>query len=155
MAAAKPIGRPTKRTKAIDDEICEKISIGIPLAEICRQEHMPNRATVYDWMNTDETFSQRIARVRELGYDAIAEETLEIADDATNDWMTRKNFRGEEEEVLNAEHVQRSKLRIETRLKLLSKWYPKKYGDKLDVTSGGDKIEPITKIQVEIVSPKG
>ena len=32
---------------------------------------------------------------------------------------------------VNAEHIQRSKLRIETRLKLLAKWNPKKYGDKL------------------------
>lgn len=135
------MARPTKRTKAIDDEICEKISIGIPLAEICRQEHMPNRATIYDWINADQNFLQRIARARELGYDAIAEETLQIADDATNDWMSRKNFKGEEETVLNTEHVQRSKLRIETRLKLLSKWFPKKYGDKLDVTSAGNELK--------------
>jgi hypothetical protein len=35
------------------------------------------------------------------------------------------------------------KLKIETRLKLLSKWNPKKYGDKMDVTTDGEKINNV------------
>ena len=34
---------------------------------------------------------------------------------------------------LNAEHIQRSKLRVETRLKLLAKWDPKRYGERQQV----------------------
>ena len=37
---------------------------------------------------------------------------------------------------LNGEHVQRSKLRIETRLKLLAKWDPRRYGDRLALDHG-------------------
>ena len=75
-----------------------------------------------------------------MGMDAIAEECLEIADDGTNDWVTRK-LGNAEVEVLNAEHVQRSKLRIETRLKLLAKWNPKKWGDR--ITHAGDPSAPV------------
>jgi hypothetical protein len=39
------------------------------------------------------------------------------------------------------------KLRIETRLKLLAKWNPKKYGDKVQV--GGDAENPL-KVEADI-----
>ena len=92
---------------------------------------MPAWRTVYDWIVAEPDFAARIAHARDLGYDAIAEDTLKIADDATNDYMERQGDAVAYH--FNGEHVQRSKLRIETRLKLLAKWSPKKYGDKLDI----------------------
>ena len=125
-------------TQQIADEICERIAQGEPLRQICRDEHMPAWRTVYDWLNKYEEFATAIARARELGYDAIAEETLDIADEGTNDWMEKLGADGQPIGwQLNGEHVQRSKLRIETRLKLLAKWSPKKYGDKQQVEMSG------------------
>ena len=40
---------------------------------------------------------------------------------------------GEKSILVDTDHIQRAKLRIDTRLKLLAKWNPKKWGDKLDV----------------------
>ena len=40
---------------------------------------------------------------------------------------------------LNGEHIQRSRLRIETRMRLLGKWLPKVYGDKMALTDGDGK----------------
>lgn len=117
----------TVRTPELDERILDGISRGIPLAELCRTEGI-DRTIVYDWRKADEDFDQRFARAREMGFDAIAEEALAIADDGTNDFMKRQ--KGEEEvDAYDAEHVQRSKLRVETRLKLLAKWDPKRYGD--------------------------
>lgn len=62
------------------------------------------------------------------------------AREASGAWLASRSS-SNRETVLNTEHVQRSKLRIETRLKLLSKWFPKKYGDKLDVTSAGNELK--------------
>lgn len=67
----------------------------------------------------------------------MAEECLEIADDAKNDWELRQNKDGSKYEAQNPEVVNRSRLRIETRLKLLAKWNPKKYGEKMDLNHGG------------------
>jgi hypothetical protein len=117
-----------KRTKALEDEICERLSVGDTLRQICRDEHMPNWRAVYQWMEKDAEFATRIAQARETGFDAIAEGTLDIADNATNDWM-EANDPDNPGYRANGEHVQRSKLRIETRLKLLAKWSPKKYGE--------------------------
>ena len=120
----------SKRTPEIEERIINGLCDGVPLRELCRQKGMPNWRTVYDWISADEELAARIACARELGFDAIAEDILDIADDGTNDWVERKRKDGSTDTVIDAEHVQRSKLRIETRLKLLAKWNPKKYGDK-------------------------
>lgn len=126
-------------TSEIENEIVAGLSDGIPLRQLCRI-HGVGKSTVYDRMEADTEFAGRIARAREEGFDTIAEEALEIADDGTNDWLTRERPDGSTYESLNGEHVQRSKLRVETRLKLLSKWDPKRYGDKLDLTSGNELL---------------
>ena len=121
-----------KDRQPLIDEICNRLSEGEPLAQICRDAHMPDRTTVFDWAKADEPTSQRIAQARIEGFDAIADECLEIADETTHDF--KETDLGP---VFNAEHVQRSKLRIETRLKLLAKWDPKRYGDKQQVEHSG------------------
>jgi hypothetical protein len=122
--------RPTKRTPEVEERIIHGLCDGIPLRELCRQEGMPNWRTVYDWISADADLAARIAHARALGFDAIAEDILDIADDGTNDWVERKRQDGSADKALDSEHVQRSKLRIETRLKLLAKWSPQKYGEK-------------------------
>lgn len=130
----------TLRTPALVDAIVDGISHGITLRELCRT-HGIGKTTVYSWINGDPELAGRIARARELGFDEIAEETLEIADDARNDWVKRQRQDGSVDEVIDTEHVQRSKLRIETRLKLLAKWDPKRYGDKTLI--GSDPENPL------------
>ena len=129
------------RTPELETAFVEGIGDGIPLRQLCRI-HGVTKSTVYRWMEDDEEFAGRIARARVTGFDAIAEEALEIADDGTNDWETRENKDGSTYEALNGEHVQRSKLRVETRLKLLAKWDPKRYGDRIDLTSSDGTMSP-------------
>ena len=115
------------------------LSEGKTLREFCRQPGMPNYSTVYDWLKEDEALAQRIAHARDIGADAIAEDILSIVDDARNDWMEKFDKDGQGIGwALNGDHVQRSKLRAEMRLKLLAKWNPKKYGDKLDLSGSVD-----------------
>lgn len=78
-------------------------------------------------------FLKQYARAKEESADAMAEEMLDIADDGTNDWMARSEQRGGGYE-LNGEHIQRSRVRIDTRKWLASKLKPKKYGEKVEHT---------------------
>lgn len=139
-------GRPSLYSDEIANEIIDRLSKGEPLAHICRDEHIPASRTISDWKRSHPEFSANFAHARDDGFDAIALDTLEIADDASRDTklVTREN--GEVVEVCNAEWVSRSKLRIETRLKLLARWDPKRYGDKLAV--GG--IEDAPPIKTEL-----
>ena len=111
--------RPSKFTDKLFAEICERLSKGEPLTQITASPDMPCDDTVRNWAEADEGggLSRDIARARERGHDAIALEALRIADDK------------------EGEH-QRDRLRVDTRLKLLAKWDPKRYGDKVQV--GGD-----------------
>lgn len=147
----KPKGRPTKRTAEIEDEILMRIGHGETLREICRDDHMPSYGAVYDWAEKDQDFSSRLACAREKGEEAIAQECIEIADDARNDWMEKHDKDGMAVGyTVNGEHVQRSKLRIETRLKLLAIWNPRKYGNKVDVNHGVQPDNPLAKLYEQI-----
>lgn len=134
------VGRPSDYTQELADRICELLSEGISLRTVCLDDDMPNKATVFRWLRTHKEFCDQYARAKEESADAMAEDILDIADDGTNDWMTRTNKNGDEYEVPNNEVLQRSRLRVDTRKWLMSKMKPKKYADKLDLTSGGEKL---------------
>lgn len=136
---AKKVGRPTKYTQLLADKICEQLSEGISLRTVCKAEDMPSAASVFTWLRTKAQFLEQYARAKEASSDAMAEDILDIADDGTNDWMVIHRG-GHTTEVPNNEVLQRSKLRVDTRKWLMSKMKPKKYADKLDVTSGGEKL---------------
>jgi len=123
-------------SQALADTICDRIADGEPLRAICRGEDMPAWRTVYHWLEEQPAFSARFARAREIGFDAIAEDCLDIADDTSQDTKTVGQG-GYERETADTEWISRSKLRVETRLKLLAKWNPKKYGDKVEQTIVG------------------
>lgn len=94
------------------------------MAAICRENNMPEPQTILDWMERFPEIHTIIARARAQGFDVIAADCLAIADNAGADYVAT-----EDGARLDAENIQRSKLRVETRLKLLAKWDPKRYGD--------------------------
>jgi transposase len=149
-AEVRPQGRPSTFTQEVADSICERIADGEPLRQICRDESMPAWRTVYDWMKAHTDFATRIAGAREAGFDAIAHECLEIADETAFDTLI-----GESGDRANSEWISRSKLRVETRLKLLAKWDPKRYGDKVDVNHGGQDGNPVNmNWSIDFVKPR-
>jgi hypothetical protein len=99
---------------------------------------MPDCATVFRWIRVKEGFREQYTRAKEESADALLEETLDIADDGSNDWM-ESNDPNNPGYRANGEHVQRSRLRVDTRKWAMSKLKPKKYGDKLDLGNADDK----------------
>lgn len=134
----KPHGRPSTYTPAVAVKICDRIANGETLRAICRDEEMPPWQTVYGWISIYPDFSERIARAREAGFDAIAEQCLDIADEGAFDITEADDGRL----IVDHEAIQRSKLRVETRLKLLSKWSPKKYGERIQQDIGNQDDKP-------------
>jgi len=137
VEAAKKIGRPSKYSPAVAQEICEGLAEGIPLREICRRDHMPEWRTVYDWMARDDALSTAIAHARDIGYDKMAEECLQIADTPVEG---RKIVETDDGKVMytREDMLGHRKLQIETRLKLLAKFNPKKYGDRAILAGDAD-----------------
>lgn len=135
-----PVGRPSDYTQNKADAICEQLALGVSLRSVCKQEDMPSIATVFKWMRTNEEFLKQYARAKQESADAMAEEVLDIADNSANDYMD-KQFGETKVRVVDQENIQRSRLRVDTRKWLMSKMKPKKYADKIDVTSGGETIK--------------
>ncbi|QII84248.1 terminase [Bordetella hinzii] len=132
------MGRQSKFTPAIAAEICERLATGEPLAVICRDDHMPATRTVSDWRKEHEGFAADYARARLEGFDALAAQCLEISDNETHDWlMTKKGV------IVNEVAIGRAKLQVWTRLQLLAKWYPSKYGDKQSLELTGADGGPV------------
>lgn len=135
-----PTGRPSKFTMELAEKICERMSKGEPLAQICRDDGMPAVRTINDWRAQDAEVSAMFGRARDEGYDAIAQQCLDIADQSEMDTIATEHG-----DRPNTEWISRSKLRVETRLKLLAKWDPRRYGEKIAI-GGADDLPPLSKM---------
>lgn len=133
-AQRKP-GRPSTYTSKSGAEVCRRLATGEPLAQICRRSHLPTKRTVSNWVNAKPDFAREFREAREEGFDALAWECLTIADDTSRDTIETEHGPRPDNEW-----IARSKVRIETRLKLLAKWDPRRYGDKLDLEVKGDAV---------------
>ena len=113
-------GRPSDYTQEIATTICGLMAEGMSLRKICALDGMPDKATVFRWLAKHPSFRDQYAQAQEDRTNAMAEELLEIADqyDAESDNAT-------------PDHINRARLRIDTRKWLLAKMRPKKYGDKI------------------------
>ncbi len=151
VSAPKNIGAPkgsgSKYTEEIAEQICDLVSNGVNLRQVCRKEVMPSWRTVYNWVVERPDFASRLARAREMGFDALAEEALEISNTPV---MGQKQVMGDKSTFTTVEDMLgHRKLQIETRLKLLAVWDPKRYGNKLELA--GDPNNPL-KMEVQVES---
>lgn len=142
------MARPSGYTEEIGELVCAYIVEGLSLRRIAAMDGMPALQTMFNWMSRHPTFMERYARAKEAQMDAFAEEIVDIADDGTNDWMEDKDSPGWR---VNGEHIQRSRLRVDSRKWLMAKMRPKKYGDssQVDVNLGGQRDNPI-ELQVKL-----
>lgn len=132
------VGRPSIYTPEIVDAICERLTKGEPLARICDDDAMPGYSTIRQWEDQKPEFAALSARARELGCDYIADDCLRIADDLDKD-----------------KDASSRRVRIDTRIRLLGKWYAKRYGDKIQNQLSGPNGEPLpSSITVTLAAPK-
>lgn len=133
------MGRVGIYTPELANEIVSRLAKGEPLAAICRDEHMPDVSTVSRWRKANTEFDAAFLGARDAGFDEIATQCMDIADDASEDFIEGMEVTpGTKAVAFNPEHVQRSKLRVETRLKLLAKWDPRRYGDLQKIEHSGE-----------------
>ena len=139
------VGRPTTYNQETASLICARMADGESLRSICRDDSMPALSTVFLWVSKHSEFSEQYKLAMASRADAMFEDMIDIADDGRNDYIVN----GDGEERFNTEHVQRSRLRLDTRKWMLSKMLPKKYGDKItDEVIGNDNEIEIRVVRV-------
>lgn len=119
-----------RKEKVFNKIITEVADKGRSLRSVLRDKGMPSSSTFFIWLEDDENKSKRYARAVEVRAEGIFDEIIEIAENKEQD---QTPFTG-----INV--IKRDTLRIDSRKWMLSKMLPKKYGDKLDITSDGDKV---------------
>lgn len=100
-------------------EILRLVALGNSISRISRMSGMPPVTTIRDWIRSDTAFGAQWKEHRQVGMDAVADDLLDIADNAVGD-------------------VHRDRLRLDTRKWLLSRWAPAAYGDRVAVTGVED-----------------
>lgn len=150
-ACARAIKPRIVRTDALLATIFERVANGESLNKICTEPGMPSRKSFYEWVGEDETVLRRYEFAMLMRADTYAEETIDIADDSSDDWKEGKDGNL----IPDYDVVQRSKLRVDARKWYASKLAPKKYGDRvLNEHQGGDPSKPINQnITVSFVVP--
>ena len=127
------MARPSIYTKELADNICAQLAEGISLRTVCKSEAIPSAATVFNWLRTRPEFLEQYARAKEESADAMSEEILDLAD------ASLKLSQNVDPKASGAV-VQASRLQVDTRKWIMSKMKPKKYGDKIDMTTNGKDL---------------
>ena len=131
----------------IDDalfaEILEHITSGLSVGSFFIT-HEKTERSFYNWLDKHATEShiQAYLRARKAQADAIFDECLDIADNATDDVELITTERGDKLAIKHSA-IQRAKLQIDTRMRMAGKLKPKKYGDKLVQEHTGSDGAPI------------
>jgi hypothetical protein len=126
-------------------EICERVSSGELLINICADEHMPTVRRVTQWLRENLEFA---ALYRDSINDRLTifeEEVIKIADDASRDF--REVIKGGRSvRVLDGEAIARAKLRVEVRFRHLKAYKPSLWAEQstLNVKSDPNDIDQMT-----------
>jgi len=155
-----PAERKYDRAK-ITRAICDRLATGKePMTVICASLGVPVK-TVNDWRLSDDAIRAQFDDARDLGYDAIAHDALHIADTPLLGVIEKlepvKQRNGRTKLVVterrNEDMLGHRKLQVETRLKLLAKWDPRRYGDKVQLGNDPDNPLPAPQFIIQPVRP--
>lgn len=122
-----------KYDDAIVEKICSRIEDGEMLAEVCRDASMPNRTTVLNWMKDHPEFQKKYDNACASRCDLFEDQLITIADDSRNDYIDKLNAKtGETFRQLDAEAINRAKIRLEMRLRYLKAFRRGRWADNPD-----------------------
>ena len=134
LAKESKAGRPTIYSVEVADAICERIADGESLRAICKDEDKPSKSTVFRWLKANEEFRDQYARAKVEMADSLFDDMLAIADGTDKD--------KDEDGKVDVDHINRQRIRIETRKWMAGKLKPKVYGDRIDHTSSDGSMRP-------------
>lgn len=120
------MAKPSLYTPEVAEAILSRIAEGEPLNWICRDPGMPKPRTVRDWKKQKPEFEEAYGDARDAGFDVIAH-------------RARQTIRGKQqaEGGESTGDVVRDKAIAEFDLKLLAKWDPRRYGDRVSMEHSG------------------
>jgi len=130
---AKPYNYTEAEKEQIIIDICNRVINEKTSFNIAVEGSPINYTSFFLWMVKSEKLRELYNYAREVRSDVLFEEIITIADTPIEGRKTKITERGIEEMV--GDMTEHRKLQIDARKWVVSKMQPKKYGDKLDVTT--------------------
>lgn len=127
------MARPSDYTQELADKICEELASGKSLRSVTREESMPAMSSVFKWLRENKAFSEQYVTACEERVESQHENLLEYGEEAV-ELAQSVDFKA------SSAVVSAVKLKSDNLKWSMSKMKPKKYGDKMDVTSDGKSI---------------
>lgn len=159
--------------EALVPRICERVASGEFLTDVLRDLKISSPA-FYEWVDSERhpERASAYARAKVAQSRAIADEIQSIADGEDNLTVRRrvaiekyarqlkrqrtppgvaaKLLRGLENNL-----IQRNRLQVDARKWFARSLNPKEFGEKVDMTSGGEPVKPASTVVVQFVGPDG
>lgn len=107
-------------TDDLVEELISRMEGGETITSITSDARMPSAATLWRWEEKQDELGERITRARERGYQARADKIMD--------------------RVKVCDDPQKGRLEFDAERWYLGKMQPKRFGDKIDVTTGGEKL---------------
>jgi len=124
------MGRPSIYSEELKTRICEQLSNGVTLTEICKQADMPSFDTIWSWRRARADFSEEVAYAQRIGTHYLADDCIRIADDDTIDPAHKR-------------------VMVDVRMRLIGKWN-QYYSDKQQVeVTGRIDVAPVNVSQLD------
>jgi hypothetical protein len=79
------------RSEEVEEILLERLRNGETLSSICASKDMPRESAVREWVAEDTPFAEKYRRARELGYEKLGDDILDIADVESGDPVWSKN----------------------------------------------------------------
>ncbi len=134
------MGQKSTYTEWHGEMICAGLAEGHSLLSICEALGISYEAA-RRWETDVAEHATNVARAREMGCHALAEQALQIADTPQLGIVRTTKADGSIEERAEDMTAHR-RLQIDTRKWLISRWLPKVYGDKVAIGGAAD-LPPI------------
>lgn len=127
-----PGGRPHTYTPEMAKKICRGIATSSKgIRRLCKENpDWPSHQAIFEWRLDIPEFGELYAQAKRDQIEFLIDECIDISDDSNDDEIidTNGNVKA------NAEFIQRSRLRVDTRKWLAAKLAPKLYGDRTHTT---------------------
>jgi len=123
------MGKTLYNPQKVMDAVVDGMSKGIPITTVLKKKGMPSAMQFYRWVKKSPELQDQLNYGYELRGHYLADKIIKVAKGSGDN---------------SKEAVARNRLEFDAHRWTAARMFPKKYGDKMDVTSGDEKLTGVT-----------
>ena len=138
--------------QAIFEDILDEIIDGRAIRNILKDKGMPRALSFFQWLKSRPDWQEQYSYACELRQELLFEKMMEIAENPETGEEITLDHNGTK--IVQKDMIQHRNLKVNTLKWQLAKLNPKKYGDKVDLTTDGEKLPSDQKVTWNFIDAK-